>query len=107
MEPEPLVELADDAAADGEYEAAYHLLMAALHLAEHRGEHDAVMRIGAAGRRIGVAVEAAAPPHRLSRAEAKKRGHAAIFDQFDVHAEAVRLRLESAEEMERAGKARA
>ena len=51
--------------------------MAALHLAEHRGEPDAVMHIGAAGRRIGVAVEA------------------------------VRLRLESAEEMERAGKARA
>lgn len=106
MEPDSLLELANDAAGEAEYETAYHLLMAALHLAEHRGEHDAVMRIGAAGRRIGVAVEAAVPPHRLSREEARKRGHSAIFDQFDVHAEAVRLRLESAEGLGRAGKAR-
>ena len=107
MEPDSLLELANDAAAEGEYETAYHLLMAALHLADHRGHADAVMRIGAAGRRIGVAVEAVVPPHRLSRAEAKKRGHSAIFEQFDVHAEAVRLRIESAEEVGRAGKARA
>lgn len=107
MEPDSLLELADDAAAQAEYETAYHLLMAALHLADHRGDHDAVMRIGAAGRRIGVAVEAVAPAHRLSRAEAKKRGHTAIFDQFDVHAEAVRLRVESAEEVGRAGRSRA
>ena len=106
MEPDALLELANDAAAEAEYETAYHLLMAALHLAEHRGNHDAVMRIGAAGRRIGVAVEAIAPPHRLSREAAKKRGHSAIFDQFDVHAEAVRLRLESAEELGRVGRTR-
>ena len=107
MEPDALLELANDAAAEAEYETAYHLLMAALHLAEHRGNHDAVMRIGAAGRRIGVAVEVVVPPHRLSREEARKRGHTAIFDQFDVHVEAVRLRLESAAEVGRAGKARA
>ena len=106
MEPDSLLELANDAAAEAEYETAYHLLMAALHLAEHRGNHDAVMRIGAAGRRIGAAVEAVVPPHRLSRGEAKKRGHGAIFDQFDVHAEAVRLRLESAEELGRVGRTR-
>ena len=99
MELEPLLELADDAAAEGEYEVAYHLLMAALHAAEHRGAHDAAMRIGAAGRRIGVALEAVVPPHRLSRGEAKRRGQTALFDQLDVHAESVRLRLESAEEI--------
>lgn len=81
MEPQSLLELADDAAAEGEYEGAYHLLMAALHLAERRGDRDAAMHIGAAGRRIGV--------------RAKKRGHAAIFDRFDAQAEAVQRRLES------------
>ena len=107
MEPDALLQLADDAAAEGEYESAYHLMMAALHLAEHCHDHDAVMHIGAAGRRIGVAVEAVAPPHRLSRDEAKKRGHSAIFDQLDAHVEAVRLRLESEEDLGRAVKARA
>ena len=107
MEPDSLLELANDAAAESEYETAYHLLMAALHLAEHRGDLDAVMHIGATGRRIGVAVEAVAPAHRLSREAAKKRGHSAIFDQFDVHAEAVRLRLESGAELTRSKGARA
>ena len=106
MEPDSLLELANDAAAQGEYETAYHLLMAGLHLADHRGDADAVMRIGAAGRRIGVAVEAVVPAHRLSREQAQKRGHSALFDQLDVHAEAVRLRLESAEELGRLGRAR-
>jgi hypothetical protein len=107
MEPDSLLELAGDAAAESEYETSYHLVMAALHLAEHRRDRDAAMRIGAAGRRIGAALEAVAPAHRLSRGEAEKRGHTAIFDQFDVHAEAVRLRLESAEEVGRAAKSRA
>jgi hypothetical protein len=107
MEPDSLLELADDASAEGEYECAYHLLMAALHLAEHHGDHDAVMRAGAAGRRIGVAVEAVVPPHRISRSEASRRGDVAVFDRLDVHAEAVRLRLESATELGRTGKAQA
>ena len=82
MEPDPLLELADDAAAQGEFESAYHLLMAALHLAEHQGNHDAVMHIGTAGRRLGVAAVSA--------------GRTALFEQLDAQAEAARLRLERA-----------
>jgi hypothetical protein len=82
MEPDSLLELADDAAAEGEYESAYHLLMAALHLAEHRGDHDAAMHIGAAGRRLGVAASA--------------RGRMRLFDELDARAEEVCRRLESA-----------
>lgn len=85
MELEPLLELADDAAAEGEYEGAFHLLMAALHMTEHRGDYDAVMRIGAAGRRLGVS--------------AVRSGRMALFEQLDARAEAVRLRLESAGEI--------
>ena len=82
MEPEPLLDLADDAAAEGEFESAYHLLMGALHLAEHRGNYDAVMHIGAAGRRLGVAAVSA--------------GRTPLFEALDAQAEAARLRLAAA-----------
>ena len=82
MKPEPLIELADAAAGEGELVSAYHLLMAALHLAEHQCNHAAVMHIGAAGRRLGVA--------------AVRAGPAALFEQLDAQAEAARLRLERA-----------
>jgi hypothetical protein len=88
MEPQSLLELADDAAAEGEYQAAYHLLMAALHLAERRGDHEAVMHVGAAGRRLGVA--------------AVRAGHATLFERLDARAEAARLRLERAGQIGRA-----
>jgi hypothetical protein len=107
MEPQPLLELADDAAVEGEYESAYHLLMAALHLADHRGDYEAAMHVGAAGRRLGAALEAVTPPHPLSRQEAKKRRHTALYDQLDAQAEAVRLRLESAGQLAGASTARA
>lgn len=82
MKPEALLELADDAAAEGEFESAYHLLMAALHLAERHGDHDLVMHVGAAGRRLGVA--------------ALRAGPSELFEQLDAQAEAARLRLEKA-----------
>ena len=88
MEPEPLLELADDAAAEGGFESAYHLLMAALHLAERQRNHDAVMHIGAAGRRLGVA--------------AVRTGATALFEELDARAEAARLRLKSAGQVGRA-----
>ena len=102
MELETILELSDDAAAEGEYETAYHLLMAALHVAEHRSDHDAVERIAAVGARLGAAVEAVTPPHRVSRDEARTRGHTAIFDSLETHAKAVRLRLESAARLAKA-----
>jgi hypothetical protein len=107
MELEAILELCDDAAAQSEYDTAYHLLMAALYVAEHRRDRDAVERIAATGARLGAAVEAVSPPHRLSRDEAHKRGHTAIYDSLDAHAKAVRLRLDSAERLAKASLARA
>jgi hypothetical protein len=101
MEAQNLLELADDVAADGEYESAYHLLMAALHLAEHHGDRDAVDHIAMTGARLAAAVEAVVPPHRLSREQAAKRGHHAIYDSLETHANAVRLRMESAAKLGR------
>jgi len=95
MEPESLLDLAETAAMEGEYEAAYHLLMATLHVVEHRRDTAAIRRVVEAGRRIGAAVEAVTPPHRLARQHAQTRGQQSIFEQLEVHAEAVRLRLES------------
>ena len=94
MEPEPLLDLAETAAVDGEYEAAYHLLMATLHVAEHRRETAPLRHVVEAGRRIAIAIEALTPPHRLARQHAQLRGQPSIFEQLEVHAEAVRLRLE-------------
>ncbi|HEX7053081.1 MAG TPA: hypothetical protein VF211_03995 [Burkholderiales bacterium] len=88
MEPEALLELADDAAGEGEYESACHLLMAALHLAEHRADYDAVLHVGAAGRRLGVAAVGA--------------GRSGLFEELDARAEAARLRLERAGQLGRA-----
>ena len=95
MNLDAILELSREAAAAGEFEAAYHLLMAAVHLLDHRGDMAALERLGALAREQGELVEAVRPPHRLSRAYAAARGHTALFDTLGTHVRSVQLRHEA------------
>jgi len=93
-----LLELNRRAAGQGAFEVAYHLLMAALHFADHNRDTVALEEIARLGREQGQALERVTPPHMLSRRQAHLRGQTAIFDSFAAHVEAVRLRLQSDEQ---------
>jgi hypothetical protein len=58
------------AAARGDFEVAYHLLMAALHLADHEKDSAALERITTLAGEQGKAVERVQPPHHLSSCHA-------------------------------------
>lgn len=95
MNPDAILEMSREAAAAGEFETAYHLLMAGVHLADHHGDMAALERLALAAREQGERVEAAKPPHRLSRAYAAARGHTALFDTLATHVKSVQLRHEA------------
>ena len=92
-----LLELNRRAAEQGSFDVAYHLLMAALHHADHARDQRAVDEIGRLAREQAEALERVKPPHTLSRHQAHLRGQTAIFDSFAAHVDAVRLRLQSDE----------
>jgi hypothetical protein len=92
---EEVLKLNGEAAARGEYEVAYHLLMAALHVADHAKNSQVLERIAALARQQAEAIERIEPPHNLSRSQAHMRGQAALYDSLAAHIEAVRLRLQS------------
>ena len=96
-----LLALNGRAAALGEYEAAYHALMGALHLADHEGDIAILDRMAAAADEQDRAIEAVQPPHHLSRAEAARRGQVPLYQSVRVHIDAVRLRLQSARQIGR------
>jgi hypothetical protein len=90
-----VLKLNAEAAAQGDYEVAYHLLMAALHVADHAKDAAGVERIAQLAREQGGALERLQPPHHLSRRQAQLRGQTAVFDSLMTHVDAVRLRLQS------------
>jgi len=90
-----ILRLNADAAAQGDYEVAYHLLMAALHVADDAHDFAALERITRAAKEQGAQVEAVRPPHPLSRAQAQLRRQTSLFDSLGAHIDAVRLRLKS------------
>src|ERR1051325_8446970 len=89
-----VLKLNADAVAQGEYEVAYHLLMAALHFAEGQKNVVALDRITQLAKEQGGAIERV-PTHQLSRKQAQLRGQTALFDSLLTHIEAVRLRIQS------------
>ena len=90
-----LLELNARAAADGNYETAYHLLMAALHYVEHEENEGLLPALAAIAKKQGDEIEALVPAHHLSRRQAQARGQTAVFDSFLAHVDSVRLRMES------------
>ena len=102
-----ILRLNADAAAHDEYEVAYHLLMAALHVADHAHDFGALERITKLTQEQGAQLEALQPPHQLSRAHARVRGQTAVFDSLIAHIEAVRLRMQSDEQRKRVPRASA
>jgi histidinol phosphatase-like PHP family hydrolase len=98
---EEILQLNRRAAANGDFEVAYHLLMAALHAADRAGDEDALQRLGELAREQGKAVEAVRPTHHLSRRQALSRGQTSVFDSFTAHLDAVRLRLQSQRQLKR------
>ena len=88
-----LMSLHARAAAEGEYEVAYHCLMAALHLADQQGDERALDEVDAAVKEVGATIESLAPEHQLSRSNAEKRGQPPLVESMVAHVQAVRARL--------------
>ena len=95
---EEMLALNRQAAAGGDYEVAYHLLMAALHMADHTRDLAGVERIAQLAKEQCAAIERVRPAHHLSRQQAQLRGQTSVFDSLGAHIDAVRLRLQSDEQ---------
>ncbi len=95
MDLETILDLSEQAAAAGEFEVSYHLLMAAVHLADHRGDMPGLGRVAMVAKSQGERIEALTPAHRLSRSYAAARGHTALFDTLQTHVRSVELRHEA------------
>lgn len=91
-----LLELSREAAQIGEYEVAYHAIMAALHAAETARSLSGVERIIRLAEEQENAIEGQSPPHHLSSAQAQRRGTHSVYRSLPAHADAVRLRLKAA-----------
>jgi hypothetical protein len=90
------------AAAQGEFQVAYHTLMAALHVADARADMQALKRIAELAENQEAMIEAVQPPHILSSAKAKNRGQTPVFESLRIHIDAVRVRHEGTAAFNRA-----
>ncbi len=87
------------AAGSGEFEVAYHALMAALHAAEGIDKEPArangITEIERVAREQSAQVEKLKPAHQLSRMAAGVRGHKSVYDTLLLHLKSARLRIEA------------
>ena len=86
------LESADRAAREGNYEAAYHFLMAAIHVADKSGDRELVTRACAIGQRCKDEIDTLRPEHPLSGAAAERRRQTPLFDALQTHGKSVLLR---------------
>ena len=89
-------EAAADAASDGNYEAAYHFLMGALHIADKLGDIELVGKVSQVALTYRQEVDALHPEHHLSTRAAARRGQTGLFESIQIHAKAVALRHRAA-----------
>jgi hypothetical protein len=87
-----LMALNGEVFAAGHYEAAYHTLMAASHLAESMGDWTRLVEIARVAGQQQEHIDSLNPAHRLSSQMAKSRGHESIF-AFAVQQASVRARI--------------
>ena len=94
-----LIMASTTAASAGEWEVAYHALMAALHAAEAVAKEQEtiapIAEVEQVAREQAIRIEKVKPPHQLSRAIAKNRGHSSVYDVLMVHINSSRLRIEA------------
>jgi hypothetical protein len=76
---EQLMRINDEAFAAGRYEAAYHALMASLHVSQDMGDPVFLRRVERTAEQQQDQIDIASPRHRLSSDEAKRRGVMGIF----------------------------
>jgi hypothetical protein len=92
VDSDALLRLVARLADAGNYEAVFHGLMAALHVADKDGDMallERALQIGAAQER---AVDAIHPPHRLSTRLAMERRQTPLFRTLQTHGESIRAR---------------
>jgi hypothetical protein len=86
------IQAAAEAASKSNYEAAYHFLMAALHLADKLPDLPLVDLCSAAAEKYQREVDRMVPDHPLSAASAQRRGQTPLFETLQVHAKSVLVR---------------
>jgi hypothetical protein len=83
----------------GRYEAAYHALMAALHVAQDSEDAEGLLVIVGRAKEQQASIDALAHDHRLSTTSAASRGHKSLYEMAvqQARAQAAMIRLRRSE----------
>ncbi len=89
----------ETAFASGRYEAAYHALMAALHVAQDSEDAEGLLVIVGRAKEQQASIDALAHDHRFSTASAASRGHKSLYEMAaqQARAQAGMIRLRRSE----------
>jgi hypothetical protein len=74
------------------YDAAFHTLMAVLHIADQGEDMELVDRVAGMAAAQADEIDAIAPPHHLSTASASGRGQTPVFKMLGIHAQSIKAR---------------
>jgi hypothetical protein len=74
------------------YDAAFHVLMAVLHMADRGQDMELVDRVAGMAAVQADEIDAIAPPHHLSTASASGRGQTPVFKMLGIHAQSIKAR---------------